>query len=138
MTKSLDNCIILDMKIADDQKAILFNTNKGDIIARADGDCCSSTWIEHVELPAMGFPATVLNVHTLDMPDLTPNDQDDTDVIQYYGCKISTDKGDIIIDYRNSSNGYYGGNLNWPDDHYFYGGVHGQNISTNKWINIKE
>ena len=28
--------------------------------------------------------------------------------------KITTDRGEIVIDYRNSSNGYYGGNLTGP------------------------
>lgn len=36
--------------LAKDQQAIRFDIKDGEpIIARADGDCCSSTWIEHVE-----------------------------------------------------------------------------------------
>lgn len=34
------------------------------------------------------------------------------------------------------SNGYYGGNLVWPDaddSPYYYGGVFGQNVSNNQW-----
>ena len=54
-----------------------------------------------------------------------------------YGVKITTDKGHIVIDYRNASNGYYGGNLSWPDDSYFYGGVHGQNESNEEWVDIE-
>jgi hypothetical protein len=42
-----------------------------------------------------------------------------------------------VIDYRNESNGYYGGELCWPDDH-FYGGVHGQNVSTEQWVDVTE
>ena len=40
-----------------------------------------------------------------------------------------------MIDYRNESNGYYGGNLCW-DDESFYGGVYGQNVSTMNWQNV--
>ncbi len=67
------------------------------------------------------------------MPDLTPGDGGET---KYYGCKITTDKGHIIIDYRNESNGYYGGDIVWPDDRSFYGGVFGQNVSDEKWKDI--
>lgn len=121
------------MKIADDKKAILFVTDDGEVIAKADGDCCSSTWIEHIEFPALGFPAKVIAVDDLDMPD--HGSPDEYSEIAYYGCKITTDKGEIVIDYRNESNGYYGGNLAWPDD-YFYGGVHGQNVSTMNWVDV--
>ena len=127
---------ILDMKIADDKKAILFITDSGDKIARADGDCCSDTWIEHIELPAMGFPAKVLSIDNIAMPDL--GSPDDYEVIAYYGCKVVTNKGDILIDYRNSSNGYYGGNISWPGEDYFYGGAFGQNVSNNQWREIVE
>jgi len=30
--------------------------------------------------------------------------------------KIATDYGDIIIEYRNESDGVYGGDLAWPGD----------------------
>lgn len=56
--------------------------------------------------------------------------------LQFYGFKIQTQKGDVVIEYRNSSNGYYGGNLAWNDDDYFYGGVFGQNNSKLEWEQI--
>ena len=34
-----------------------------------------------------------------------------TACVAYYGLKITTDNGRAVIDYRNSSNGYYGGSL---------------------------
>ncbi|MNC82782.1 hypothetical protein D3C76_1797080 [compost metagenome] len=39
--------------------------------------------------------------------------------LQFYGAKISTDRGDMIIDYRNESNGYYGGDIHWPGGSYY-------------------
>ena len=91
-------------------------------------------------MPSNKFPAKVISVNDIEMPNLGQPDEDETDedeTIAYYGCKICTDKGDIIIDYRNESNGYYGGGLSWPDDTYYYGGVWGQNISEEKWIPLK-
>ena len=106
------------------------------IIAKADGDCCSSSWIEHITLPALGFPAKVIFVDNIDLPGST-NDDPTYECLAVYGLNIITDKGDIIIDYRNSSNGYYGGKLAWPND-YFYGGVYGQNKSTENWQMLLE
>lgn len=131
----LEGKVILAIKIADDKKAIKFITDEEDIIAKTDGDCCSDSWIENIELPINGFPAVVISVEDLEL-NKSEEDKDNYETVEFYGCKIVTDKGDIILDYRNSSNGYYGGNLSWPGDDYFYGGVHGQNISTENWIDI--
>lgn len=125
---------IKEIKIAADKKALLFVTDDGEIIAKTDGDCCSSTWVEHIELPAMGFPAKVASAEDIDMPNIgSPGEYES---IAYYGFKITTDKGIIVIDYRNKSNGYYGGNLSWPDDDHYYGGVNGQNVSEEIWTDV--
>jgi len=125
MSNRLVGQIIKKMKIADNKKAILFITDSEEIMAWADGDCCSDTWIEHIELPANGFPAKVLAVEDIEMPDL--GQPDGYEYLQYYGVKITTDKGHMIIDYRNESNGYYGGKLVWLDDRY---------VSTENWVEI--
>lgn len=130
MSHQLEGRVITGVKIADDRKAILFQTADGDVIARADGDCCSDTWIEHVELPALGFPAIVSQVRDLDMP------SSGSDELALYGCGITTDRGEITIDFRNESNGYYGGSLRWPGDHHC-GGVYGQNNSTEVWVDLE-
>jgi len=55
---------------------------------------------------------TVSAVEDLEMPDLgnIPGKyREDVDEVQYYGLKITTDKGRCTLDYRNDSNGYYGG-----------------------------
>ena len=129
------------MKIAEDRQALLFQTADGDIVVRADADCCSYTWVESIELPALGFPALVTAVEELEMPDTAKPStfHENPEVLAFYGCKISTDRGEIVIDYRNDSNGYYGGSLSWPggDYEYFSGGVHGQNISKMEWREIE-
>lgn len=132
MTHILIGRTITGVMLAEDKEAILFKTTGGDIVAKCDADCCSHTWIENVELPVNGFPALVSAAEDVPMPDLGNGD---AECIQYYGFKITTDKGDIVIDYRNESNGYYGGSLTWPEDR-FYGGVHGQNVSKENWKEI--
>ena len=125
------------MKIAADRQALLFQTTGGDLDVNVDADCCSYSWIEHIELPALGFPAIVTAVDHLDMPDATGESKfhSDPDVLAFYGFKITTDRGEIVIDYRNDSNGYYGGSLTWPGEHH-YGGVYGQNLSNHEWTEV--
>jgi hypothetical protein len=108
----------------------LFVTSEGNVIVKTDAACCSHTWIENIQLPALGLPAKVISVD-----DSYFESQEDGE-LKIYGCTIKTDKGEIVIEYRNESNGYYGGSLSWPDDKYFYGGVYGQNVSTMNWQNV--
>lgn len=136
MTNPLVGKTLTGMKIADDRQALLFQTTEGELVVGVDADCCSYTWVESVELPALGFPAIVTRVEDLDMPDGKESKfHSDPDVLAFYGCKIATDRGEIVIDYRNDSNGYYGGSLSWPGEHH-YGDVWGQNNSTLNWMDI--
>lgn len=127
---------IVSMKIAADKEAILFVTDAGDdLIVKVDADCCSHTWVEAIELPALGFPFVIGSVEDLELnADLDTQGGE----LQFYGAKIVTDKGDMIIDYRNESNGYYGGSICWPGDGYFYGGVYSQNVSAQEWVEIQD
>jgi hypothetical protein len=86
------------------------------IVLEARGDCCSYSWIESIDAPQALY-GRVLSVEEIDMPDLgfvrthkhEPEDKYST--LQYYGLKITTTKGIAVLDYRNDSNGYYGGEL---------------------------
>lgn len=118
-----------------DKYALRFTLSDGsNVVARADGECCSVSWIEHVSLPARGLPATVLEALDVHMP-LTLDSEDSC--LKHYGFELKTDKGPLFIDYRNESNGYYGGELVWPGDVY-YGGVFNQNNDNGEWRNIVE
>lgn len=136
-TKFFDGKTLEKLMIADDQKALLFKCVDGVFIAKADGDCCTESWIESVEMPALGLPAKILSIKSLDLPGSVDN-SDDYEVLDVFGYCISTDKGDIVIDFRCSHNGFYGGNMSWPDDKHYYGGVYNQNVSTENWIEIKD
>lgn len=128
---------ITGMKIADDRQALLFETDSGNVKVLVDADCCSYTWVEHVDLPALGFPAKVSAVVDLEMPEGKESEfHKDVEVLAFYGCTIVTDRGEIVIDYRNDSNGYYGGSLSWPSERH-YGGVYQQNVSLENWVDLK-
>jgi hypothetical protein len=76
-----------------------------------EGDCCSSSWIEHLELPNRIDGATLLSVE--DSAPITQDhaEHDDDGEISVYNTAFKTDCGEIVLEYRNSSNGYYGGYL---------------------------
>ena len=72
-----------------------------------EGDCCSLSWIEHIEGVENLAGQTVLEAFT------DEGERDDAhpeyDCLQIYFYKLRTTGGYLDIDMRNSSNGYYGG-----------------------------
>jgi hypothetical protein len=132
--------VVMAVYLAEDGGAIRFDIEGGNpVIARADGDCYSQSWVEEVQGIEQLIGARVVSIEDVgDMPEKKGNRYDHyEEEMAYYGCKITTDKGYALIDYRNSSNGYYGGNLSWPHENYFYGGVHGQNVSKETWKKVE-
>ena len=105
---ALLNKTILSVTMSDDKQVMTFVTMSGPVVVRAEGDCCSGSWFESIDDPA-ALLGTVRDVEEIPMPDL--GDQPDHDVMQYYGLKITTERGRAVIDYRTDSNGYYGGYL---------------------------
>ena len=95
----------------DDQSVLVFETSEGDVIYQTEGDCCSETWFADVTGVDALIGGTVQNAEDIEMETVvdgrTRQEED-----EFYGVKIVTDKGHSSIVYRNSSNGYYGGNIN--------------------------
>lgn len=96
-----------------DEDTITVTTDRGTFTGLTYGDCCSTTWIEHVEDSRMAGDALITFADDVGAMDSDRPDPEWTECVKYYGFKIETDKGTILIDYRNSSNGYYGGSLDW-------------------------
>lgn len=89
-------------------------------IYQTEGDCCSETWIEHLTVPPDIEGATITSITTdpYDGRVATPEQEAESrahheyiDVLLVYQSVIATDRGEVIVEYRNSSNGYYGGSL---------------------------
>ena len=90
---------------------MVIETDKGTLRGTPEGDCCSSSWIESVECDA---PPGALFVGSLeDDPDLPVPDWHDGAERKVYFGTLLTDRGRIIWEMRNESNGYYGGWVNW-------------------------
>lgn len=80
----------------------------------AEGGCCSTSWVEHLELPGDIDGATLLSVEdsaNVTQDHETHDEENGGDCISVYNTVFRTDRGDIVLEYRNSSNGYYGGYL---------------------------
>jgi hypothetical protein len=90
---------------------ITFMCDKGErFTLSCEGDCCSTSWFEHVELPSLPF--TITAIEEVDGKDVLDEEVlKNHDVLKTYGLKMTTDKGHLDIDMRNDSNGYYGGSF---------------------------
>lgn len=138
MSNQLIGKTITAVYIDKNKHALRFDLGPVDsLIARADADCCSHTWIESLDAPEVLVGSPVLEVSDLDLPDRPDQNKDEGscgEVTAHYGCQITTAKGRCVIDYRNESNGYYGGNLSWPgENEYYYGGVFDQQAVSTEW-----
>ena len=113
ISKALVGKTIKSFTLAEDGDHITFHCDEGDITLGTEGDCCSQTWIESIDTPK-NLKGKVLSAEEIEVPDLGNVDgkrHTGVDQVSYYGLKVVTSKGHSVIDYRNDSNGYYGGNL---------------------------
>jgi hypothetical protein len=96
--------------LSSDKETVTFEFEEGPSVAYGvEGDCCSISWIEHLELPT----ESVLGLEILGVEDVCMGEEEkgDYDCLRSYETRFRTAKGDIVLEYRNSSNGYYGGYL---------------------------
>lgn len=140
-TNPLVGRTLVKVEITEDRESLRFTLTDGAVIARTDADCCSRTWVEAIEDTAK-LPAAVLSVEDVggvdDWGDIGQLREEwiDGELVRFYGCKITTDHGCLIIDYRNESNGYYGGSLAWPGMRHDYGTSTGEPKDSDVWQEI--
>jgi hypothetical protein len=100
-----------------DQHCLRLTTDKGITIFETEGDCCSETWFADIIGVDQLIDRTILSALLVDMdvPDrIDSRSRQESD--QFYCLKLTTEWGVADIIFRNSSNGYYGGNLNIIDE----------------------
>lgn len=108
--------VLEEVKLSPDKSRILFMFKDGHSQAfSVKGECCSDSWIEHLEMPGDIDGATFLSAEESDTITQDHSDHDDNEggyqSISVYNTVFHTDRGDIVLEFRNSSNGYYGGYL---------------------------
>lgn len=90
------------------EKTLRFNL-KGDAVAfSAEGDCCSSSYIESLDNPDI-FKSAIFD--DVDAVSGGQKEVDDLDVHKWTFYKFKTNKGMCTLSFRNESNGYYDGYL---------------------------
>lgn len=111
---------IVSVFVSSDKKLIKFECADGDICYEAYGDCCSESFIELVLRPNVyGEYMLVKSVEEVEMPSIIVSEYSEH---KLYGIKIHVqdeprDRGhEIFIEFRNTSNGYYGGDLRLTKD----------------------
>lgn len=121
--KELEGRYIVSIYRSGDEM-LIFQTDKGLISFLVEGDCCSRSWIEHFEGVEALLGKTVISTEDIMINNVFPrNEYDETidehgnahEYLQSYGVKLTTTAGRAQIEYRNSSNGYYGGWMNEGD-----------------------
>lgn len=103
-----------------DESKITFYT-KGDLITEAGtfvfnavGDCCSHSYIESLDNPEIFNNAIFESVTIVSGKEKTvKTDKWDSDVHKWSFYKFKTSKGMCTLSFRNESNGYYDGSLEW-------------------------
>jgi hypothetical protein len=89
-----------------------------------EGACCSSSWIEHLEGVDNILGHLVIAVEDVEIDKVLPTNRRGYDIdehgeehesLQLYGVKITTDVGTALLEFRNSSNGYYGGSISYTE-----------------------
>lgn len=103
---------ILGLSINEDQSILAFKTDYGFIAYEALGDCCSETGFADINGVESLIGAVIESVDRVDMEGYNIEDgrtRQEYDIA--YGFKLKTNKGWIDIVFRNSSNGYYGGDI---------------------------
>lgn len=117
ITKDIVGKVIVSVTLTPEKEFITFKFTDGSSRKfGVEGDCCSHSWIEHLEMPNDVAGATILDV--TDSGIVHPDTENQAflkehkhDCLQVYNTVFKTDRGEIILEYRNDSNGYYGGYL---------------------------
>jgi hypothetical protein len=73
-------------------------------------DCCSETWFADIIGVDNLLCEDTIGIEILDLPD-PKDDRTRQDYDLAYGFVLKTKKGNCEFIYRNSSNGYYGGDI---------------------------
>lgn len=104
--------VILSVSVNDDQSIMVFDTDIGHVSYETEGDCCSETWFSDVLNISNIIGVAVNKVEKIDLTDYNVEDgRTRQEYDEAYGYKLTTNKGTAEIIFRNSSNGYYGGEI---------------------------
>lgn len=110
--KDLTARVIKEIWIHEENDIVAFITTKDGteetLYYVCEGECCSHSYIQHWEGIDSLIGATIKKVDVIEMDEVKDSNDERTLV---YGVKFVTNKGRSTLEFRNTSNGYYGGNM---------------------------
>jgi hypothetical protein len=107
---SLVGRTVLALRVGDGEGALaLAMEDGGALYLVAEGDCCSECWFSDVLNVDALLGSSVRSIVEREGRDLGHESRQESD--NFYGLDIHTNKGTCQIEFRNSSNGYYGGSV---------------------------
>lgn len=114
--KELIGKTIIKLEIGSDDTTLVFTDSLGNqYFYNSYGDCCSSTWFSHIT-GIHNFLGHEVN-NTVEKEERDPTETEykegQYDVLRIYGYTLETDKGRCDVEFRNDSNGYYGGSCDF-------------------------
>lgn len=121
--------IINQIYISDDKDRICFETNdRSHWIYLVYGDCCSTSYIDSIcytvclkDNPVIEIIMRIIGYNSLyEVCSKSENARDENELV--YAYEIKTLKGVCVIDFRNVSNGYYGGRFDLLEEDIDYKG----------------
>lgn len=120
----LEGTFIKEIWYHEDHDLLAFVTPEETFYYVCEGDCCSTSYVEHWDgiaafMPKDGQLAKIIAVESISMDEvqakINEEDKENEDTIYHdncisvYGLKFITTFGQSTLEYRNQSNGYYGG-----------------------------
>lgn len=132
--------IVNKMSVNEDQSVLKFETDQGDKLFVAYGDCCSETWFADILIQNNFTGFRVIEVVDLELPNFVQKliesdgrSRQEYDTVYGYRVKLKDDRSwqwsEIEIIFRNSSNGYYGGSVDFKESLPSW-------VESNNWIEI--
>jgi hypothetical protein len=119
--QQLEGNVINSIWVSEDEHDLILSLENGrSFIASTEGDCCSESWWADIVGVNQIIGSKVIEAGTMPLPeDYNLEDGRTRDSYdEAYGFKITTERGQCDLIFRNSSNGYYGGwaNCKWEDN----------------------
>lgn len=111
--RAIEQKTVQSIHINDSRETLAIQFTDGtQLHAQTMGDCCSESWWADVYTPQQIIGSELLAIHTLEQ--YYPNDdRSRQEEDKAYGFSIVGYRGLCTIVFRNSSNGYYGGDCSW-------------------------
>lgn len=121
------------VSVSDGEHYLMFRCRNVTITYATYGECCSETWFADITgLDNLrGQTVTGVRILDVDLPEGDTRTRQESD--QVYGYRLATRKGDCDIIFRNSSSGYYGGELVLVSSATSLSGETFTEITTDEW-----